>query len=1046
MPQVKNFYNKQTSREKPEYGDIATEADAKVQRGEKLPPPPTPAAGPRNKRSDFGTHRRAPSVDVADDSAVAKAEKQSIQREQANVFNGRIPVPIAQAPAQQQQQQLRQQPIIGQPALPERIEAVERQERKPLVSSQPTSQALEPAGRHARSSSALLAEREVEPLAPQQQAMRHPLKPAPISQAVEQPTLPSQAGPSRAGFAAPPPELDAQPFMLGASARQRRPPADVQPKEEPRLIERQPPRLKQEPEQAPHFEPFVPSQAPRPTSTKPVPVDRRPEPPRTTAPHNQQAFAPVAAAHPMMQREPIREPMREPLREQQMMAPPADERRVAAVPSRVPNLNMIDTRVQNPISAEGRTPSSAIVEDPRRVPNPNMEPARVSNANFADAVPARVPNPNMVDSPGPPRVPNPNSIETPTRASSQNMFDSAYGASPSRPSPTPSASAPPPRQPDPPKKSNLSWLLNDDPAPAPPAPKRVDEVARGGDMSSSPPPSMSGRGPPPSAAPPHMRREETPTFSPYSRNPAQTAMPALKPYSAPHTQSPQLQHTGIPRSSMASPIEAATAERDYYGRNPYGAQHQGPPSGSPHQPPHHYSSPSQQSPMVYPPQPAFPFGAQVTQPHAASPTMQYAHPSAGRREVSRDLREARDPRDPRDPRDIRDPRDLRDSRDPRDNRDPRDPRDIRDPRDYRDVRESVPPGRETAWPAPPAQSPSAARLQQEVTWSQSKVSQPPPPAQSPWGSQHAASSKLQQMRETPQPGWSTAPPSHLGLRESVQRDPREMRDPRDLRDPRDPGRDPRDPRDPRDMRDDPYAMRAGLRESVPPRDPREERYMIETQRAAAESRMSADPRMVVDPRDPRVMGHPHHQHSHSGSIPSRMYAASPAPREVLGGPPPGPPQAQTPAYPRYATPGPRDMPPRSYTPAPSQQQQAAQQQQAQQQQAQQQQAQQQAYEMQMHMREREILQQNRERELRAAEDLRAMSGMRPGLRGDEYGMDPRARGPPADLRGHEYGGDFRGELRGPPQGDPRGDPRAVDPLRRQLRPHEGYPGPGDRRY
>lgn len=226
--------------------------------------------------------------------------------------------------------------------------------------------------------------------------------------------------------------------------------------------------------------------------------------------------------------------------------------------------------------------------------------------------------------------------------------------------------------------------------------------------------------------------------------------------------------------------------------------------------------------------------------------------------------------------------------------------------------------------------------------------------------------------------------------------------------------------------------------------------MIESQqRAAAESRMSADPRMVVDPRDPRdprVMGHPHHQHSHSGSIPNRMYVASPAPREVLGGPPPGPPQAQTPAYPRYATPGPRDMPPRSYTPAPSQQQAQQQQHQQAQQQAQQQQ---QAYEMQMHMREREILQQsreNRERELRAAEDLRAMS-MRPGLRGDEYGMDPRARGPPADMRGLEYGGEFRGELRGPPpQGDPRGDPRAVDPLRRQLRPHEGYPGPGDRRY
>lgn len=62
-----------------------------------------------------------------------------------------------------------------------------------------------------------------------------------------------------------------------------------------------------------------------------------------------------------------------------------------------------------------------------------------------------------------------------------------------------------------------------------------------------------------------------------------------------------------------------------------------------------------------------------------------------------------------------------------------------------------------------------------------------------------------------------------------------------------------------------------------------------------------------------------------------------------------------------------------------------------------------------------------------------------------------------DMEMHQYGrpapGDyhnppppeFRGELRGAPPQQPQ-DLRGVD-LRRQLRPHEGYPtGPGDRRY
>jgi hypothetical protein len=86
------------------------------------------------------------------------------------------------------------------------------------------------------------------------------------------------------------------------------------------------------------------------------------------------------------------------------------------------------------------------------------------------------------------------------------------------------------------------------------------------------------------------------------------------------------------------------------------------------------------------------------------------------------------------------------------------------------------------------------------------------------------------MREAPQPSPSAALPSHLDLSGSVPRDPRDLKDSGDIR----------------DLRDDPYTVRAGRRESIPPRDPREERYLLETQRIAAESRMSAEPGMVFD--------------------------------------------------------------------------------------------------------------------------------------------------------------------------------------------------------
>lgn len=121
------------------------------------------------------------------------------------------------------------------------------------------------------------------------------------------------------------------------------------------------------------------------------------------------------------------------------------------------------------------------------------------------------------------------------RASSQSVFDNAYSGSPSRPSPMSTTSAPPPRQPDVPKKPNLSWLLNDDPAPA----LSAEEAAQGGNVSSSRPPQFFDKLP----RPPSRRRETTISL-PNSPTPSETAML--------DTPSPQRHHTGNSRSATSS--------------------------------------------------------------------------------------------------------------------------------------------------------------------------------------------------------------------------------------------------------------------------------------------------------------------------------------------------------------------------------------------------------------------------------------------------------------------------------------------------------------
>lgn len=298
---------------------------------------------------------------------------------------------------------------------------------------------------------------------------------------------------------------------------------------------------------------------------------------------------------------------------------------------------------------------------------------------------------------------------TPQAPIHRSAVAEAYGP-PSSQASTPSA-PPPSRAPE--KRSNLMALLNDDPPP-----KRVSEVTSAVKPSPTPPPSMASRPPPPAGpAPSQLRREPEPAcYSPYSRNaPPQASMPSLKPYS---NQSPQPQQMNLQRPPIISPIESASAERDYYSRHPYQPQHQGPPSNSPQV--HHYPPPGQQQQMGYqaPPPSYSAYNTGVSQPHSASPTPQYAgHPSSasGRRE-------------------------------------------------------QPPPSRETAWPTPDSRGPP-----QPSAWPQNappKASQPP--AQSAWGAQHGGPPKPTAPNSSmpQQPSWAAGgasqqqpPPHHMSMRD-----------------------------------------------------------------------------------------------------------------------------------------------------------------------------------------------------------------------------------------------------------------------------------------
>ncbi|KAK1751219.1 hypothetical protein QBC47DRAFT_392487 [Echria macrotheca] len=280
-----------------------------------------------------------------------------------------------------------------------------------------------------------------------------------------------------------------------------------------------------------------------------------------------------------------------------------------------------------------------------RQPEP---PRSVAQAPQPFAQPAPQPMRSLLGESQPAQSLHPQMASAPERAhpgmpqrSLQTSMPEPYAASLVSAQPSPVKAAPP--RPVERKTSSLMALLNDDPPP-----KRMPEVK----SNPTPPPQpLSARPPqPPAVPPPPQRREVTPGY-PYARNPgqpSQSAMPPLKPY---QTQSPQPSHLNAPRSAIA--LDAGAAERDYYARHQFQAQHQSSASNSPqtHQG-HHYPPAAQHGQQEAqqhrePPQMAYqgqqPYqGYPVPPAHASSPTPPYAsHPSmAGRREQPPTTREA----------------------------------------------------------------------------------------------------------------------------------------------------------------------------------------------------------------------------------------------------------------------------------------------------------------------------------------------------------------------------------------------------------------------
>ncbi|KAK6845424.1 Myb-like DNA-binding protein [Apiospora arundinis] len=399
-------------------------------------------------------------------------------------------------------------------------------------------------------------------------------------------------------------------------------------------IAAQPPPASQSPFSQPPQTPVVPQQAP---TTAPTPSQPLVQPvTQAMSPSVRPLRAPFA--YPEREREPaLQQPARTPL-VQKVSQPSTPVAEPLNIRHPLPG-SMMDSQPErqmqepdaggSPYETFVPSPGPGRMQPPRQESSPvirNPEPPRVappaSQAPF-QAILQQPPGRFFNDMNPSPPVTRPLSALSRSVTTEMNSPGEHFNSPPTQP--TPPVAAPMPPRPVERKTSSIMSLLNDDPPPR--VPKRVNEVPAAAVSKPSPtPPPQNSRPPPPPPPPSHVRREqmsEAPAYPPYGRNPppAPSSMPSLKPY---NTASPQPQHQplGTPRHMVMDP-QAERAERDYFARQrQYSSPHQQA-MNSP-QISHPYPPQAQAAPMPYQPQPGYGYGGPAQQaPSAASPPPQY---------------------------------------------------------------------------------------------------------------------------------------------------------------------------------------------------------------------------------------------------------------------------------------------------------------------------------------------------------------------------------------------------------------------------------------
>ncbi|KAK5657265.1 hypothetical protein OQA88_3324 [Cercophora sp. LCS_1] len=409
---VKNFFVRQKEGGKPEWEQIAAEADAKRARGEQRPTPPMPSVGPRKTYRGEGPASHRPLAVAESDEPAPKAEPPAASQP----FRFQVPLaPVSHPPGLSQAPPSIATPITSPAPLPQ----------KQPPSGPPVAQVMSPTPHSLRPPAPPFAfqEKEREPAPPLQsvpvQAPPQPVriisqKPAPVPVPVSEPVSRQMAWTADV-------EQQLSMHTQPKEPRERaQPRPEISPRESLRPVEQRPPtRLKQEPEPL-HPEAYQQFQQRALPRAEPPPPARQ-EPPRV-APAPQPFSQPIQPVQPT-QAQPVRSLLSEAPPVQQIQPAPVQQppRRpmvqdtpMSGMPRQMaPSLQ--EQYVANPVStqpppAPAAPPPAPRPAEPRKQSNlfallnddPTPPPKRVSDVAAAKPNPTPPPQPISARPPQPP--------------------------------------------------------------------------------------------------------------------------------------------------------------------------------------------------------------------------------------------------------------------------------------------------------------------------------------------------------------------------------------------------------------------------------------------------------------------------------------------------------------------------------------------------------------------------------------------------------------------------------------------------------------------